>query len=860
MDSSGNHTIRTPAQRLWGWPPAVILLAIHAALAIDTARKTSATFDEMVRLTSGYAYWVTGDYRLDPVEPPLSKMWAALPLLSGRYRFPHLDQPAWWISDAESIGRQFFFGLENDVATLLFHGRLMTVTMSVALGVVVYLWSRRLFGHKGALLSLVLYAFCSNMLGHAPLVTTELSACLFFVAALACLWWVLQRVTVVSVLAGGLSLAALFLSKMSSPLIVPVGILMLIARLLSGRAVEVRLFRSFTVTGRAARAGVWVGVMAIQAALTVTGIWAVHRFRFEAMTHAVPGRDRHMVPGPLPPGMTSWDYVLRDCGVAGRMAAFCRDRHLLPEAYLYGVALQAKVIGAGYGFLNGQRRTTGWWYFFPYAFAVKTSPAVFMILALAAYAGRQKQHAEADSPDTVRFGVRLGILGIGGFLIVYWVAALHTSINIGHRHILPIYPLLYILAGAAVWGLKERGPLVRGLTLGSAGLFALTSFWTHPKHLAYFNLLIGGPANAYRHLVDSSLDWGQDLPGLNAWLGRNATIDRNGVRPRTYLSYFGTDNPERFGIDAVMLPSHMEWRRPQLEPLTEGLYCISATMLQVMYLMPTNRWTETFEAAYQILKPQYESTTQPAQMTDPESAQFRLLRFARLCAALRQRTPDDQVNYTILVYRLTDQELHQILDGPPMERCADRPQDGGLEHIAWFRRLARMYARRGLTNQAAGQYRRALEFYPKDAEAAAELGQILSSSGDYASADDVLRRAIAQNSNDIVLLNDLAWLRATCPHDTIRNGPQAVELSERACRIAGQDRWELLDTLAAAFAECGRFAEALLYARRAADMAGQAGLYEAAEKVAGRASLYENNKPYRQASQDGIGNRPVPAP
>jgi len=70
-------------------------------------------------------------------------------------------------------------------------------------------------------------------------------------------------------------------------------------------------------------------------------------------------------------------------------------------------------------------------------------------------------------------------------------------------------------------------------------------------YLAYFNQVAAGPKNGYKHLVDSSLDWGQDLPALRSWLAQNP--DRFGTGQR-YLAYFGTALPEWYGIKATSLP------------------------------------------------------------------------------------------------------------------------------------------------------------------------------------------------------------------------------------------------------------------------------------------------------------------
>jgi tetratricopeptide (TPR) repeat protein len=855
------------------------LLAIHVTLTIRAVRDKSATFDEKVRLTAGYSYWVTGDYRLDPVEPPLSKLWAALPLVEKHYRFPDLNQPAWWFSDDDMIGSQFFFRLGNDLAAMLFSARAAMALLSVALGLLVYLWSRRLFGDGGALLSLLLYAFCPNMLAHASLVTTEIATCLFFVAASAGLWWVLHRVTAWSVLLSGAALAGLFCSKMSAPLIIGMGLLMLALRLASNEPLTVCFFRSFFVRGRAARLGIWMTVMVLQVLITAGGLWAAHRFRYCGMVDAAASRDRYLVPVDARQLASEWDFVLADSGAVGRIVGFFRKHRLLPEAYLYGVALQAKVIGAEYGFLNGRRRITGWWYFFPCAFLVKTPLGLFGLLAMAAgvaisyqLSAIRSRHLRGAEPSgaTCRtgpigsdsgvqdsgFGIRgpvreaspaarsSAIIAVLIFLAVYWIAAVQAKINIGHRHILPVYPFLYILSGGAAlcW---RRWPIGRWLIGCFAGLFVVASLRIYPDYLAYFNILAGGPRNGYRHLVDSSLDWGQDLPGLKRWLDAHASGGDSGVPARVYLSYFGTDRPTRFGINATMLPSYDEWQRPELETLRGGIYCISATMLQVMYIMPTNAWTETFESAYQLLRPRFEAPAEPVAALDEEASQFRLLRFARLCSSLRRRRPDDQVHYTILVYRLTDQEVRQILEGPPVELVSDNPVDGGEDQVEWYRRLAEMYARRGQMDQAARHYRMVLDC-SSDTRASCSLGQILMTQGDYSSALDVLTKALGHSPDNALLLNTLAWLRATCPIEKFRDAQEAVRLAEHAVRIGGRDLWQLADTLAAAYAEAGRYSDAIHCAQRAEELAAREGRQDQATQIRERADLYRAGKPFRE--------------
>ena len=126
-----------------------------------------------------------------------------------------------------------------------------------------------------------------------------------------------------------------------------------------------------------------------------------------------------------------------------------------------------------------------------------------------------------------------------------------------------------------------------------------------PHYLAYFNVLAGGPESGYRHLVDSSLDWGQDLPGLKRWL--EAAEGHSAAPAAVYLSYFGSGNPAVYGIDARQIYSYQDWRAaPPLYELTGGIYCVSATMLQSLYTRAPGPWAAPYERAYQVARGEFE--------------------------------------------------------------------------------------------------------------------------------------------------------------------------------------------------------------------------------------------------------------
>ncbi|MCJ7543372.1 MAG: hypothetical protein MUP47_02210, partial [Phycisphaerae bacterium] len=277
-------------------------------------------------------------------------------------------------------------------------------------------------------------------------------------------------------------------------------------------------------------------------------------------------------------------------------------------------------------------------------------------------------------------------------LAVYWATAIISRINIGHRHILPTYPVMFILAGSGV-RLFRRG--WRGL-LGWVLALSLVAYvgeglWTWPNYLAYFNQWVGGSRNGYRHLVDSSLDWGQDLPGLKRWLDEHGLSGPSSTTP-VYLSYFGASSPAHYEVRALRLPGFIELDPPQHGipfMLTGGVYCISATMLQTVVKGPPGPWTVPQEESYQTVLANVLTLIHSAPgdmqaaLRGPDSQfwanqilAFEQLRFKRLCVYLRRhREPDDQVGYSILIYCLSDQEVERALLGPGPQT---EPEDPSL--------------------------------------------------------------------------------------------------------------------------------------------------------------------------------------
>ena len=330
-------------------------------------------------------------------------------------------------------------------------------------------------------------------------------------------------------------------------------------------------------------------------------VWASFGFRYTAFAAATTGTDAFL-------------GQMQDAGVVGRVLSAARRFHLLPEAYIYGSSLTVQFASERAAFLNGRFGTSGWWWYFPYAFAVKTTiPALLLgVLALAASSALETG-AKADGADPARAGL-YAATPLLALIALYWaVRARHASSTSatgiccrstrrcaswpaarrsGSEPLFPRTRNRNRRRDASAAQQRSAQPAVAGpassagaTAIGVATLALLAwhvaeSVTIRPDYLAYFNQLAGGPSRGLQHLADSSLDWGQDLPGTEAVARRRGAAAPGASA--VYLSYFGTARPEYYGIQATPLAGFIDRRPPQPPvPLGGGVYCISATVLDV---------------------------------------------------------------------------------------------------------------------------------------------------------------------------------------------------------------------------------------------------------------------------------------
>lgn len=661
------------------------LLSAHLALSFTATLDATPTFDEFLHIASGVEYWSTGDYRFQPENGNLPQRWCAAPVLLLNPRFPE-DIAARQAADALRVGRSLL--AKSDVAPgrLVAAARLASAAWSVSLCLVVFLWSKSLFGCGGGVVSLALAAFWPAVVAHGPLATSDVCGALFFTLGAWSLWELLNGVTGQTLAAAAAAVSLAAIAKHSSVMLVPIAIAFLVVVLAAGQPLVVRLGRHVaTATSLRARAAISLGSLIVPLAAAVAGIWASYGFRYLPVRGCTAGLPYY------------WFDTLAECvGHAGSIGFVCEwlgSLRLLPEAWLWGMSYVAARSSHRYAFAIGQHSVYGWWWFFPLCLTIKnTLPA----LALCGWSAvRQVAAISATLRDRVPLARELwGSMPLLIMVAVLWPIFLTSHLNIGERHLLPSYPPLMILAGSAWRAATSRR--LKAFVVLLLGLHAtdVASHW--PATLAYFNQIVPR-SRAHEWLVDSSLDWGQDLDRLARWLDRN----RRPGEP-AYVTYFGGARPDTALADFELLGLPPEWGvRQSLQP---GLYCVSATALEGVADRPRGPWCHTFEEAYRTAG---EWAAQHGHDTDDASAQqllatltrdrdelgvlslgeppsdhalavaaFNILQAGRLKAFLRHHAPVAVIGGSILVFRLIATDIERALHGPPAELAAQ----------SWFER------------------------------------------------------------------------------------------------------------------------------------------------------------------------------
>ena len=469
---------------------AACVIAFGLAAIVGTYPVFTQTSDEPAHIACGLQLLTFHRYDYEPQHPPLARVMAALPLyLAGARADDHTKM--WPEGNAILAWR-------GEYQRNLTLARLGTLPFYILACVFVYLWASEFYSPAAALLTLALFATLPSVLAHAGLATTDMAVTAGFAMSMYALlrWWRLPGWW--SALWLGVAVAVGVLSKFSFALFFVVAGCVLLAGM--PRMDSFRTFEQRTA----------LKTLSTATALTALLVWAGYGFR---LAHLHEGHGLRGWTSSIPLPFTDLAKGIVQLGHHFRLG---HPSYLLGHTSMHGFAL-----------------------FFPVALAVKTPlPVLVLLIAGAVLAAR---HWRGD-------GRQAALAAIAAVLIV--LCCMPSSVTIGSRHLLPIMPLLCIVAAYPVNAAQQfasaRNRRALQLAVTVLVVFEAAAVWRQaPDYLSYFNVLAGPkPENV---LVDSDLDWGQDLGRLEDLCARKQ------IR-RLALAYFGSADVHRLsGIEITTL-------------------------------------------------------------------------------------------------------------------------------------------------------------------------------------------------------------------------------------------------------------------------------------------------------------------
>jgi hypothetical protein len=537
---------------------AAAILAVYWVALAWQAWHVGLTFDEPTHLVGGYLYWLNRPDLFPEDLPPLTKIldgW--VPLALDIPLFPELE--VWQNGWKQDVASAIIDGLPaRRIHEVFYLMRLMRTVLALLLALLIWQWGRELFGETVALLLLLVSVLSPTTLAHGHLIKSDVASALTYLWFVYRAWHFWRRPGTRASLLLGLSVLLALLAKMSMLIVAPLAVLLVFFRL-------IRPPRAWFPTALAA-------VILIP----YLGLLAAYKFEVRRLTaqDLTEMRDHEEFSRPL----LIAAQVFRAIPTPTHIQKAVRSLNFYSR---YGAP----------SYMLGEARSRGHWAYYLLALAVKI-PISIQILFLA---GLLVAALRRERPALVLLLPALLYLGFAG----------QSDLQLGVRLVLPSLPFAILLGGYAVRQALEarRGQLA---LLALLGWLAGASAFIYPHGIAYFNEWAGGPSHGREYLVDSNLDWGQNLPDLAHYL------HRHGI-PRIKLYYFGFDKLHHWGLENRVELLAPPWNaqlvdgpRPKLEP---GYYGVSATLLPGHlfaeefrgYFAQFNRMTPVAHAGYGIL-------------------------------------------------------------------------------------------------------------------------------------------------------------------------------------------------------------------------------------------------------------------
>jgi hypothetical protein len=547
---------------------AGLLLAAHGLLLAASASCHSPTFNEPAQFAAGVWTYEFSRFDVYNSSPPLVRFIAGIPA-----QFAELSTD--WSGFYRGVGARPEYELGESIIAnngrrsmdLIIYARWLCIPFSLVGGYVCYRWSKELYGPAGGILSALLWCFCPIVLGHAQLVATDIAATSLGVTAAYMYWRWLKQPSWKNTALSGVTLGIAELAKFTLLSLIPLWSLIWLARSWFRVAPAAR-------PNRSRDGAMFIGQLVIAIYVLDAG------YGFEDVGEKL--GDFRFASRILGSATQSGALELGSNRFADTLLSAMPIP--LPANYVRGVDTQLHELEKRHdSYWGGSFHREGSWYFYIYAFALKTPLGMFVLLGVAcaqSIVGKVNRRSRKETWQLSPHAIPQATGAENAFLLahaltIFAFVSTHAGITEHLRYTLPALPFLFILLGQLAALLTRRKSVPALVVLASLTWYVTSSLWIYPHSLSYFNELCGGPREGPSCLIRSNSDWGQDLLYLEQWRREHPTSEP------LKLAYFGGFDPRSIDIPYEPLgdiPSRSDLRSGR-RAIPPGWYGVSATLV-----------------------------------------------------------------------------------------------------------------------------------------------------------------------------------------------------------------------------------------------------------------------------------------
>jgi 4-amino-4-deoxy-L-arabinose transferase-like glycosyltransferase len=599
-------------------------VCLHLALLLAGLLVHSPPVDEVAHLVSGVCHVVDGEFDLYAVNPPLVRTLAALPVV---IQDPVVDWSLnWgtpWSRSEFALGRRFVSRNSSRIRWLWISSRLVVLLFPV-IGMLATVRLGASTGLQGACtFAAALWAISPLMLWTGHMILPDVACAAMGVTSIWLLQLCLRQPTIKTASLLGLGVGVLFATKFTWIVVMPItaavaGIVWTVTWK-SGPASCSTHDGQLTTAGSANRLDCEISVAGYTKQLAASAVFAaVLSLCVINLLYGLNGTGRPLGQITLlsqhlrPEGTTDAVNVFGDTWFANVPSP-------LPAAFIQGIDVQKRDFERGYpSYLMGEWKHGGWWYYYLVGFLVK-EPLGFQILLYVSIL-----HGLRNWKKWTRHSIRYWTMIVLPPVVIFALVSSQTGFNHHIRYVLPAYPFLFIIAARTF----TLGRFCRWLTYACLTWQAAAVLWFAPHWMSYFNEAAGGPKKGHAWMLDSNIDWGQDILMLKWWQDKHPDVDLQ-------AALFTVFDPKDIGLKYRLPAPYIEGNpeivsKDGLRGPQPGWYAVSVCQLKGQsFRVPQGDGSWTWSSGH----------------------------FTWL---MDHFEPVDMIGYSIYIYHITEQQAEQV--------------------------------------------------------------------------------------------------------------------------------------------------------------------------------------------------------